>query len=205
MTSDPWIWIGAIFTIMIFSYLWKENPFYRFAEHVFVGISIGYIINIGWWNILQPKLYVPLVQERQYILIIPLIMGILMLFRFSEKAGWISFWPLAFLVGFMGYGIPATIDANLLKQMQATINIPMTGDWFMIFSGALIFVGTLACLIYFYFSFAHTGAVGKISQFGILLLMVSFGASFGYTVMARISLLIGRVLFLLRDWLGLVT
>jgi hypothetical protein len=34
--------------------------------------------------------------------------------------------------------------------------------------------------------------------------MVTFGASFGYTVMARISLLTGRVQYLLRDWLGLI-
>ena len=33
------------------------------------------------------------------------------------------------------------------------------------------------------------------------MLMIGFGASFGYTVMARLSLLIGRALFLLQDWL----
>jgi hypothetical protein len=34
--------------------------------------------------------------------------------------------------------------------------------------------------------------------------MVAFGAAFGYTVMARISLLIGRMQFLLGDWLHLM-
>ena len=34
--------------------------------------------------------------------------------------------------------------------------------------------------------------------------MISFGASFGYTVMARVSLLLGRFQFLLGDWLHLV-
>jgi hypothetical protein len=36
---------------------------------------------------------------------------------------------------------------------------------------------------------------------GVWFLMIAFGASFGYTVMARVSLLIARVQFLLRDWL----
>jgi hypothetical protein len=34
--------------------------------------------------------------------------------------------------------------------------------------------------------------------------MVTFGASFGYTVMSRMSLLIGRIDFLLHDWLGMI-
>jgi hypothetical protein len=204
MSHDPWIWLSALLTIMIFSYLWKENPFYRFAEHVFIGISVGYTICVDWFTVLKPKLYDPLFLEGKLVLIVPLALAILMLFRFSKKLGWISFWPLAFVVGFSGYGIPAGVDANMLKQMQATINVPMTGDWFMIFSGLIILLGTLACLLYFYFSIPHKGAIGKVAVFGSLLLMISFGASFGYTVMARISLLIGRILFLLRDWLGVV-
>ncbi len=204
MSHDPWIWIGAFFTIAIFSYLWRENPLYRFAEHVFVGISVGYLICINWFNVLKPKLVEPLFENGELSLIIPGILAILMLFRFSRKVGWISFWPLAFLIGFSGYAIPTVVETNLLKQIQATVNTPITGTWFDIVSGILIIVGTLACLLYFYFSVPHKGVVGKVAKFGSMLLMVSFGASFGFTVMARISLLIGRVLFILRDWLGLV-
>ncbi|MBF0360147.1 MAG: hypothetical protein HQK49_04010 [Oligoflexia bacterium] len=204
MSTNPWIWVGAISTIMIFTYLWKENPLYRLAEHVFVGISVGYLICVTWYNVLHPKLYVPLFHEHQWILIVPLVMSIMMLFRFSSKHGWLSFWPLAFLIGFSGYGIPASIDTNMLKQIQATINVSFAGGIIPIITALVILLGTLSCLIYFYFSFPHKGAVGKIAKFGSMLLMISFGASFGYTVMARISLLIGRVLFLLRDWLGVV-
>jgi hypothetical protein len=45
---------------------------------------------------------------------------------------------------------------------------------------------------------------GKFAGIGIWFIMVAFGASFGYTVMARISLLIGRMQFLLHDWLGII-
>jgi hypothetical protein len=34
--------------------------------------------------------------------------------------------------------------------------------------------------------------------------MITFGAAFGYTVMGRMSLLIGRLDFLLADWLHLI-
>jgi len=65
-------------------------------------------------------------------------------------------------------------------------------------------VGVVSVLIYFFFSVEHTGAVGVVSKVGIWFLMVSFGASFGYTIMGRLSLLIGRVQFLLDDWLHLM-
>ncbi len=205
ISHDPWVWAAALCTIAIFSYLWKENPLYRFLEHIFVGLSIGYGICITWYQVLLPKLWVPLVNEHKFILLIPAAMGILLLFRFSNKYGWLSFWPLAFFIGFSGYSIPAIIETNLLKQLQATVAVPLDGGWFSILSGLLIVFGTLSCLIYFYFSIPHTGVVGRVSKFGSMLLMISFGASFGYTVMARISLLIGRIMFLLKDWLGAIS
>ncbi|HOU72713.1 MAG TPA: hypothetical protein PLB85_04955, partial [Candidatus Syntrophosphaera sp.] len=64
---------------------------------------------------------------------------------------------------------------------------------------ALIFIGTIAVLLYFFFSKAHTGVYGKFVSIGKWFMMVGFGASFGLTVMARISLLIGRIQFLVND------
>ena len=59
-------------------------------------------------------------------------------------------------------------------------------------------------LIYFFFSLEHKGVIGGISKIGVWFLMIAFGASFGFTVMARMSLLIGRIQFLIRDWLGII-
>jgi hypothetical protein len=47
-------------------------------------------------------------------------------------------------------------------------------------------------LVYFFFSKEHKGIIGKVSRIGVYFLMVKFGASFGFAVMGRISLLIGR-------------
>ena len=71
------------------------------------------------------------------------------------------------------------------------------GNW-------LLVGGLLTTLIFFFFSKEHKGALGGAARIGVYFLMVSFGASYGYTVMARISLLIGRVMFLLHDWLGVL-
>lgn len=67
-----------------------------------------------------------------------------------------------------------------------------------------VVVMVFSALIYFFFSMEHKGVVGRTATFGIWVIMVGFGASFGYTVMARVSLLIGRIQYLLGDWLHLV-
>ncbi len=66
----------------------------------------------------------------------------------------------------------------------------------------LVLIGVISTLIYFYFSKEHTGVLGVTAKVGIWFIMISFGAHFGYTVMGRVSLLIGRVQFLIEDWLG---
>jgi hypothetical protein len=69
----------------------------------------------------------------------------------------------------------------------------------------VLILGTLAALIYFFFSRPHKGPFfGTGSKLGIWILMIGFGATFGFTVMGRISLLIGRIQYLLGDWLHLI-
>jgi hypothetical protein len=73
-----------------------------------------------------------------------------------------------------------------------------------IMSAVVLLVGVTTTLIYFYFSAEHKGSLRTISRIGITFLMIGFGATFGYNVMGRISLLIGRFQFLFTDWLGLI-
>jgi len=61
-----------------------------------------------------------------------------------------------------------------------------------IFNNIVIFIGTISALMYFYFSREQSGAYGRFTRLGVYFLMISFGASFGFAVMGRISLLIGR-------------
>ncbi|KPJ65820.1 hypothetical protein AMJ44_09350, partial [candidate division WOR-1 bacterium DG_54_3] len=68
----------------------------------------------------------------------------------------------------------------------------------------IIVVGTFCGLIYFFFSKEHKGVFGGAAKVGIWFIMITFGASFGYTVMSRMSLLIARMDFLVGTWLGLL-
>jgi hypothetical protein len=202
------IWVAALFTLAIYSFLYKENPLYRLAEHLVVGTSLGYSMVISWQRMIYPRLVLPLSRGEDWLLIIPAVLGLMYVTRFFPKIAWMSRYPIAFLLGTgMGVAFPYDMQALVLRQTQATL-IPIYtpgAPWHEILGSIVIVFGTLAALIYFFFSKPHKGLFfGTGSKVGIWIIMIGFGATFGFTVMGRISLLIGRVQFLLSDWLHLI-
>lgn len=193
------ITVAALFTLCIYSFLYKDNLFYKFAEHVFAGLSAGYYVGLVWHSIIKQQLIGPLFEEHQILFVIPAILGLLMFTRFVPKIAWISRISLAFVVGnTAGIVLTQQLHGLVLPQVRNTFTVAMN------FSGIVIIVGVISTLIYFYFSKEHKGALGMVAGLGIWFIMISFGASFGYTVMARVSLLIGRAQFLLINWLHLI-
>lgn len=190
--------VAAFFTLSIFSFLYKDNPFYKFAEAVFIGVSMGYAIPLVYENAFIPFVYRKIFVEMKLMILIPSIMGSLYIFRFSKNLGWLSRYPIVFGMAIVGMGVPMSMHASVLVQMRSAM-LPL-----VTINAILIFIGTVTILTYFFFSKEHKGLYGKFTNIGIWYMMVGFGASFGYTVMARISLLIGRIQFLLGDWLGLM-
>jgi hypothetical protein len=231
-------WIAVFLTLAIFSYLYKDNPFYKIAEHVFVGVSAGYWASMYFWTQIQPNLFGrlwPKIDPNQVqgaflktwygiynamghlspavfppggidkghgmhlIYIIPLILGIMMLLSVFSRMSWFARWGIAYVVG-MAAGLRSYgfLNSNVIGQIKGS-TIQLFGDVsaMSIFNSIVVLVGTIAALLYFYFSREHTGTFGKIGRLGIYFLMISFGASFGFAVMGRISLLIGRFIDLI--------
>ncbi|NQV17211.1 MAG: hypothetical protein HQ534_01515 [Armatimonadetes bacterium] len=203
------IWLGVLFTFAIFSFLYKDNPVYKVAEQIFVGLSAGYWFVYTIYFILIPNLFDPLINDfaGNWIKLIPAVLGIMMLMRLMPKTGWVSRFPIALVIGTTsGVFFLRYLKSDVINQLTATMMNPFTGgDWVVIIGQIMLIVGTLTGVIYFYFSKKHEGAFGATAKVGIYFLMISFGAAFGYTAMARISLLIGRLQFLLGDWLGIIS
>ncbi len=206
------LWLAAFLTIGIFSFLYRDNVWYKICEAIFVGISAGYYLVTYFWDNLYSKFWVGLFPkngdphaEGWYMLIFGGVLGIMMLMRLLPKIGWISRWPLAFIVGATaGLYLITYFASNVMAQVQDTLR-PLGGpSVYDTVGNVVVAVATFTCLIYFYFSKEHKGAFGGAAKIGIFFLMVTFGASFGYTVMSRMSLLIGRIDYLLGDWLGLI-
>jgi len=220
------VWVAAIFTLAIASFLYRDNPFYKIAEAVVVGVSAAYWMVIGLWATLVPNLFGKLfpgwihswsmpglspVREAYSILyFVPLLLGVLLLMRLSPKGSWIARWPLAFIIGTTaGIRLVGFIQADFLSQINSSI-VPLVVvesgrfDLHATLGNLMMVIGVLACLVYFFFSVEHKGVMGGISRVGIWFLMITFGAAFGYTVMGRIALLAIRLEFLFDDWLWLI-
>jgi len=196
---SPLATLTALFTLALFSFLYRDNPFYRTAEHVFAGLSAGYYAGLIYQSVLVQQLWQPLAGGN-YWLIVPGILGVLTFARLVQKWSWLSRVALAFVIG-------ANAGILLMQQLHGLV-LPQVAETFVSLNtvkGVLIVVGVVSTLIYFYFSKPHTGVLGGVATVGIWFIMISFGAHFGYTVMARVSLLIGRVQFLVIDWLHLVS
>ena len=262
-------WLGIFFTLCVLSFLYKDNPFYKLAEHLFVGVSIGYIVAQQYYNVMKPKL-VDALAAGHWLALIPLALFAMMVVKsLSRRFAWVGRYPLAFVVAlFAGIQINAVAQSELGAQINRAMQdvdarkvdldtatpeqlgrlpgvtpitagkivafrqqgghlataddvarLPALSDaerelladnrgsikgidaqvgpgggryWFGILSNVLLLAGTLASLLYFYFSIAHKGVVGRVSRFGVWVLMIGFGASFGFTVQGRIALAIGR-------------
>ncbi len=196
--SEIGIWITVLVTLAIYSFLYRDNPFYRAAEYLLVGLTVGYSLVISVKTVLWPGLVVPLLSG-EIAKIIPLVLGGMMLVRLVPKLTAWSRIPLAVIVGAgAGVSIPAMLKARVLQQMGATItNIASI-------NGIIMLIGVIATILYFYFSCERKGFLTPVAKIGTYYMMVFFGATFGYTVMSRVSLLIGRMEFLLGDWLRLI-
>lgn len=202
------IWVGAFFTLCIFSFLYKDNPFYKIAEQIYVGISAGYWFIYTIYNVLIPNLFSQLQTDfsGNIVLLIPAFLGILMLCRLIPTIDWVSRYPIALMIGTTaGIQFVRYLQSDVINQITATILNPFAASDITAVIGQLILIiGTVTGVIYFYFSKKHEGVFGGTARLGIIFLMISFGAAFGYTVMGRISLLIGRLDFLFGEWLGLI-
>ena len=193
------VWCVVLLTLSIFSYLYGDNPFYKAAEHIFVGVSAGYIFTLTFWDTIWPNLfgrlfpsYVQAGFEFDITYIFPLILGVFMLFRLSIKYYFLSRISIGYIVGMMaGLKFYVFLNSNLLTQIKSS-TVNLAGTYYAIINEVIILIGVISGLVYFFFSKEHTGVIGKVSKIGIYFLMIKFGASFGFAVMGRISLLIGR-------------
>jgi len=220
------VWLAAILTLCIMSFLIGDNPFYKTAEALVVGASAAYWMVYSFYTGIVDKLLVNLWPglvrswttpgladdyHWHWIYIIPLILSIMLVCRLLPSGGWIARWPLAFIIGATaGFRLLAHLESDFLLQIKGTItslwavNAADTFAFWPSVSAIVILLSVLACLVYFFFSMEHTGLVGKTARGGILVLMVTFGAAFGLTVMGRITLLTERFDFLFKDWLHLL-
>jgi hypothetical protein len=191
------IWAGAACVLAIYSFLWKENAFFRAFQNLYVGLAAGYSIAQAV-KVINRQVVVPVLTKGYYVSLIPAILGVLLYARFFKRWTWLARWPMAFLVGVGAALSMKAIESDFVRQIEATL-IPWNT-----FNNLVIILGTVLSLTYFFFTVKPGKVVGGAAKLGRWVLMVSFGAAFGNAVQGRLSLLIGEMQFVLRDWLRII-
>jgi len=201
--SGDWaVWLAALCTLAIYSILYRENAFYRLFEHIFVGLAMGYTVFTTWAQVLDPLWWDPMTKSKQWPWAFALPAGLLWYLIYTKRYVWMSRLIIMTFLG-VAAGMQFKIFANLtIPQLAAAIKDPLWANGLPQFSAIVAAVTLLTVLIYFFFSFEQKSVVvQKTAATGRWLMMFAFGAMFGTTVMARMSLFIGRLQFLLGDWL----
>lgn len=198
-------YIEVFFTIAILSVAFKENPVYRFAENAYVGLFAGYTVLVNWFNYGQPTI-LSIAREGTWSYVIPILLGLLIYARYVPPISWISRYHMAFMTGMgAGYVLTKTFKPMFVSQLADTIR-PLSGvSTPTAINNLIAGIGVIATLMYFLFTVERKGFSRSLGTLGRWYMMIAFGAAFGNTVMTRFARLLGRMQFLLGDWLHLIT
>jgi hypothetical protein len=197
------IWFSVFFTLGIYSILYRENPWFRIAESIYLGTAVGYAVS-------QDLLYIRNQWSGQWsanagmmvLFAIVMIVGLLWYARFNKNTFYLYRWPLAIIVGTgLGMALKTVIFTQFLDQVIAQANTPffVAGDMIGTINNILIQIMVPSVLLYFWFTgtireSAPMKIVEKIARYTM---MAGFGSAYGYTILTRYSLFIGRAQYLL--------
>lgn len=217
--------VGMILTLLVFSYLLGDNALYRLAEHLFVGVAVGYAVVIAFHSVLAPKLFTPLVMAvdegnwgHTSLLLLALAFGLLLLLKPFKSLSWLGNLSVALMLGVgAALAIGGALLGTLWPQIDATASLSTTAEMYEpgwgLFSAIVVLVGTIGALFHFYRGGGEHGRLAGVRDFfvgvwgglGRWFVLIAFAAILAATFMMRLSLLVGRIQFLLdgvRDLLG---
>lgn len=194
--------VAAFFTLAIFSFLYRDNPVYKFAEHVFVGVATGYGVVMAYRDTIVPRLWQHVAggEATWYVRLAGGLLALALLMHVWPRMSWLARWPIALMVGATaGVRVVGHMQAEVVAQVEGMIEPvwrPELPWWSLrgvsVLGNVVVLAGVIAVLLHFFFSARRGPALRAASRAGVMILMVTFGAHFGLTVLGRISLLIGR-------------
>jgi hypothetical protein len=208
--------LGFLFTIMILSYVFGDNPFFRFAIHVFIGVAAGFALVVVFYNIFWNQLLLPLIEApgQSLLLLVPLLLGLLLLIT----KGFRRFSPVGSpIVAFMvGAGVAAAIGGAILGTLFPQVWAAAGGLDVMVaqqtgqpaglylLNGLLMLAGTITTLAYFHFgartlpdgSIARNRVIDALGKIGQGFIAITLGVLFSGVFSAALAALIERLNFI---------
>ena len=215
MTLADLVWgtIGFLLTLMIFSYLLGDNPAFRLATYIFVGVTAGFVSVTVIYQVIIPQLVLPLMDgtlNERLIAAVPLVLSILLLLKIFPPVAHLGNIPMAYLVGAgAAIMIGGAVLGTIFPQVTCIINLfdlntassNPNGPGYQLLIGIFIVVGFLSTLMYFYFGArqkpnqppVRSPFVEKMSQIGQIFIGITLGSLFTGVYSSAFTALIDRV------------
>lgn len=203
-----WLVVSFLLTLMVLSYFLGDNVFFRVATYLFIGVSAGYVAVLLIYDVLWPRLFLPLLSGS-LIYLVPLVLAILMLTKLFPAAANLGALPMGLLVGVgAAIAIGGAVLGTLLGQTQAAANefdlASVSNPWLQFFEALVFLAGMASVLIYFQFNGRNKPETGtprsplleKFAKTGQVFLMITLGAVFAGVLSAALTALIERLDFL---------
>jgi hypothetical protein len=201
------LWAGFILTLMVFSYILGDNVLYRLAIYIFTGLSAGYIAIVTWDSVLFPWINGTILAQRAGIggIIfgaIPLVIGVLLLFKFSPSFGRLGNIALAFIIGVgTAVALVGAVTGTLLPLVGSTGSSIAVNR----INGILLVIGVVCTLVYFQYLARrtpggslqrglHVRVMGFVGQ-GVI--VITLGAVYAAAILTSLTIFSERVSFLL--------
>ncbi|NLG72326.1 MAG: hypothetical protein GX495_09830 [Chloroflexi bacterium] len=207
--------VGFLLTLMLFSYILGDNPLFRIAIHIFIGVAAGYALVLAVYNVIWPQLILPLVsgtRDQRLLLMVPLLLSALLIMKVSPR---LASWGNAATAFLVGAGAATVISGALLgtlfPQALTTMSLfdgtrsgPVESGLIVLLEGVIILAGTLTTLVYFQFEARpqpdgitrRAAFVEGVSRAGGIFIAAALGAVFAGVFTAALSALVERVQFI---------
>jgi hypothetical protein len=210
--------LGFIFTLLVFSYVIGDNPLFRLAIHIFIGVAAGFSTIMAVNNVLLPRLILPLFEgttAERVLALVPLVLGGLLLTKISPRWSPLGNLPVAFLVGVgAAAAVGGAVIGTLFPQVYASINLldlqtagaMDTNLGLKLVNAVIILIGTLATLAYFHFGVGSRAQppsqvqvwLTSSGQVGQVFIAVTLGFIFAGIYSAAMVALVERMNFLVN-------
>jgi hypothetical protein len=193
------VWVGVFITLMVLSFLYKENPFFRLTEYVFIGLASGYAFAASLRLFVNQALN-PIFIDGDLTFVVPVLLGALFYAQFTKKYSALYRLPLSLAIGYgLGVTIWSIFATFFVKQVIATMVPLYTGNLLTTFDNVVLVAGTILSLSYFILHREQKGVWGGFTKIGKYFILATLGAVFGSTVLGRMAIIIQRVQFLTGD------
>jgi hypothetical protein len=193
------VWVGVFLTLMVLSFFYKENSFFRLTEYIFIGLASGYAFAASLRLFINQALN-PIFVDGNLTFIIPVALGALFYAQFAKKYSALYRLPLSLSIGYgLGITIWSVFATFFVRQITASMVPIINVSLLVTLDNIVLVAGTILSLSYFILHREQKGVWGGFTKVGKYFILATLGAVFGSTVLGRMAVIIQRVQFLLGE------